>query len=68
MDEIVMALMLLSIFVSLILGCLLWVVLGERFPLNDDIKLPPLNNIVIYTLLAIIPVYLIIFSIYLSGT
>lgn len=59
-----MALMLLSIILSIILGCVLWLVLGERFPWNDDIKLPPLNNIVIYTLLVIIPVYLTIFFLY----
>lgn len=61
-----MALILLSVFLSLILGCLVWVVLGERFPFNDDIKLPPFNNIVIYTLLAIVPVYLTIFFLYHS--
>ncbi|MEX2488952.1 MAG: hypothetical protein WD356_05425 [Pseudomonadales bacterium] len=63
-----MALILLSVFLSLILGCLVWVILGERFPFNDDIKLPPLNNVVIYTLLAIGPVYLTIFFLYHSGS
>lgn len=56
-----MGIMLLSIFVSMILGCIAWFILGERFPPGAEIKLPPLNNIVIYTLISIIPVYLFIF-------
>lgn len=61
-----MALMVLSIILSIILGSVLWLILGERFPLNDEPKLPPLNNIVIYTLLSIVPVYLIIFFLYVA--
>ncbi len=56
-----MGIMLLSIFASIILGCIVWLTIGEQFPLGDEDKLPPLNNIVIYSLLLIVPVYLFIF-------
>lgn len=56
-----MGILLLSIFSAIILGCVVWLVIGERFPPNDEIKLPPLNNIVIYSLILVIPVYLFIF-------
>lgn len=56
-----MGIMLLSIFSSIILGCVTWLVIGEKFPPNDEIKLPPLNNIVIYSLLLLAPIYLLIF-------
>lgn len=59
-----MGIMLLSLFVSMIVGCLIWIVIGERFPPSEEVKLPPLNNIVIYTLLSIIPVYLFIFFVF----
>ncbi len=56
-----MGIMLLSIFAAIILGCITWLVIGEKFPPGDEIKLPPLNNIVIYALILIVPVYLFIF-------
>lgn len=59
-----MGLMLLSIFMSMISGCLIWLAIGEKFPPNEEVKLPPLNNIVIYSLLSIIPIYLFIFFVF----
>jgi len=59
-----MGILLLSIFSAIILGCLLWLAIGEQFPPGEDLKLPPLNNIVIYTLLLIIPVYVFIFFVF----
>lgn len=59
-----MGIMLLSLFVSMIIGYLIWIVIGERFPPSEEVKLPPLNNIVIYSLLSIIPVYLLIFFVF----
>ena len=56
-----MGIILLSIMLSIILGCAAWLVLGERFPLNDEVKWPSLNNISIYTVLFVVPVYLFIF-------
>jgi hypothetical protein len=46
---------------SMIAGCGIWLVIGEKFPPNEETKLPPLNNIVIYSLLSIVPIYLFIF-------
>jgi hypothetical protein len=59
-----MGLLLLSIIASMILACLLWLGIGDQFPPNEEVKLPPLNNIVIYTLLLIVPVYLCIFFVF----
>ncbi len=56
-----MAIMLLSIFGSMVLGCILWLVIGEKFPPGDEVKFPPLNNIVIYSLILVPFVYLFIF-------
>lgn len=56
-----MGIMLLSLFVSMMIGCLVWLAIGEKFPPGQEEKLPPLNNIVIYSLLALVPVYLVIF-------
>jgi hypothetical protein len=51
----------LSFVVSMVLGCIVWLVMGDRFPLKVEAKFPPLNNIVIYTLICLIPVYLAVF-------
>ena len=59
-----MAVMSLSIILSAILGCVVWLAIGEVFPPREEAKLPPLNNIVIYALLAIVPVYLFIFFVF----
>lgn len=59
-----MAILMLSLFVSTILGCLVWLFVGEKFPPREEVKLPPLNNIVIYSVLALVPVYLFIFFVF----
>jgi len=45
----------------MVLGCIVWLVMGDRFPLKVEAKFPPLNNIVIYILICLIPVYLAVF-------
>ena len=57
-----MGLIVLSIMLSIILGCCVWLVLGETLPMKAEQKWPALNNIVCYTLLLLVPVYLVIFS------
>ena len=61
-----MGLMILAIVLSMVLGCVIWLMVGSKFPPNepDENKLPPLNNIVIYCLLSLLPVYLLIFFIF----
>jgi hypothetical protein len=56
-----MGLIVLSIMLSIILGCCSWLVLGERFPVNEEQKWPVTNNIVCYSLILLVPVYLVIF-------
>lgn len=59
-----MGIMLLSIVVSMILGSVVWLMIGDKFPLKDEVKLPVLNNITIYVLCVVVPVYLLIFFIF----
>lgn len=56
-----MGLIALSSILSIVLGSCLWLLLGDRFPLNDEDKWPVANNIVIYAALLLVPVYLAIF-------
>ena len=56
-----MGLVVLSIMLSMILGCCVWLVVGERFPIGDVQKWPTLNNIVCYGLIFLVPVFLTFF-------
>ena len=59
-----MAIMLLSIVSAMVLGCTLWLVIGDRFPLKEEDKFPALNNISIYVALLVVPTYLLIFVLF----
>lgn len=59
-----MGLIVLSTVLSIILGSCLWLAIGSRFPLKDEDKWPVANNIFIYAVALLIPVYLTIFFIY----
>ncbi len=56
-----MGLIALSAILSIILGSCVWLVLGDKFPLDAEGKWPVANNICIYALLLVVPVYLVIF-------
>ncbi len=56
-----MGLIVLSIMLAIILGCVGWLVLGEKLPLKEEDKWPPLNNIVCYAVGLFLPVYLVLF-------
>ena len=56
-----MALIALSTILSIILGSCLWLVLGSKFPLEDEDKWPIANNIAVYAVILLMPVYLTIF-------
>ncbi len=56
-----MGLIVLSIMLSIILGCCIWLVIGNKFPVKSEDKWPPLNNIVFYGVMVVVPVYLVIF-------
>ena len=59
-----MAILLLSVMLSMILGSLLWLVIGNQLPLKSADKFPPLNNIAYYSAVLIAPVLLVIFFTY----
>ncbi|MBP18206.1 MAG: hypothetical protein CMQ21_04870 [Gammaproteobacteria bacterium] len=57
-----MAILILSLVFSMALGCAVWLVIGNQFPVKQEVKFTPLNNIVIYVLLLVLPVYLLMFN------
>jgi hypothetical protein len=59
-----MGLIVLSSLLAIVLGSCLWLVLGDRFPLKQEDKWPTPNNILIYAVMLVIPVYLAIFIVY----
>ncbi|MDA0787947.1 MAG: hypothetical protein O2780_00665 [Proteobacteria bacterium] len=56
-----MGLILLSVMVSMVLGACAWLVLGDQFPVKDELKWPATNNIACYSVILLVPVYLVIF-------
>jgi len=59
-----MGLIALSVILSIILGSIIWLVIGNKFPLYDDGKWPIANNIFLYALIFLAPVYLTIFFVF----
>jgi len=60
-----MALMIFSFIASLIAACLIWLVLGSRFPRNMDLpRFSVPQNILIYTLLLFVPMFVLVFTLY----
>ena len=57
-----MGLMVLVSLASLVASCALWLVIGNKLPLNSEEKFPPLNNIAFYALGLFLPIYLIFFA------
>jgi hypothetical protein len=56
-----MGLIALSAILSIILGSCVWLVVGDKFPLGEEDKWPVANNICIYAVMLVVPVYLVIF-------
>ncbi len=59
-----MGLIILSTILAIILGSCVWLVIGDRFPLNQERKWPVANNIFVYALILLPPVYLTIFFVF----
>jgi hypothetical protein len=57
-----MGLMLLSLFSAVVAGCVLWLVVGDKLPLNSEEKFPTVNNIAFYTVGVFVPIYVIYFA------
>lgn len=59
-----MALLAFSFIGAVLLAALTWLVIGSRFPLKAAAaeKLPVANNIFIYAAMALIPMYLLVFT------
>ncbi len=59
-----MGLIALSTILSIILGSCVWLMIGDRFPLKAEDKWPTVNNICIYAVMLLVPVYLVIFFLF----
>ena len=59
-----MGLIALSTILSIILGSCVWLVVGDKFPLGRDDKWPTANNICIFAVMLVVPVYLTIFFVF----
>ena len=59
-----MGLIILSTILSIVLGSCVWLILGNKFPLGDEVKWPVANNICVYAAILLVPVYLTIFGIF----
>jgi len=62
-----MGLIVLSTILSIVLGSCAWLVLGDRFPIRDEVKWPVANNICVYAAILLPPVYLTIFALFSSS-
>ena len=56
-----MGLIALSTILSIVFGSCVWLVVGDLFPLKDEVKWPTLNNICCYAVILLVPIYLVIF-------
>ena len=56
-----MGLILFSLILAVVLGCCLWLVVGETLPVNQEEKWPLTSNIICYSLVLLPLIYLIIF-------
>lgn len=59
-----MGLIALSVILAIILGCCLWLVIGDQLPPGEETKWPAANNIFVYAASLVLPVYLVIFFIF----
>ena len=62
-----MGLIILSTILSIVLGSVAWLVLGDRFPVGNEAKWPVANNICVYAAILLLPVYLTIFVLFSSS-
>ena len=56
-----MGILILTLVAAILGGSLTWLVIGDRFPLDDDIKLPATTHVLIYSGMLVIPVFLLVF-------
>ena len=56
-----MGLILISTLLAIILGSCVWLLVGNSFPLRKAEKWPIANNIFVYALVLVVPIYLAIF-------
>ena len=59
-----MGLIVLSSLLAILLGSVVWLVIGDKFPLKQEQKWPTANNICVYAAILVVPVFLTIFFLY----
>ncbi len=58
-----MGLIVLSVILAVLGGCLTWLLVGDQFPRGDSMKWPATNNILIYVTALVVPIYGLIFAV-----
>lgn len=56
-----MGILIFTLVASILGGSLIWLLIGDRFPLDDEIKLPSATHVLIYSGMLVIPVFVIVF-------
>ncbi len=56
-----MAAVILTLVISFMAAGVLWLVAGDRFQLDDDVRQNDILNLAIYTGILIVPVFLLVF-------
>ena len=59
-----MGLLMLTLVLSILLGCATWLIIGDRFPLKSDYKWESRMNITLYVVILLAPIYLLIFYLF----
>ena len=58
-----MGLIVLTVILAMVGGCLTWLVVGDQFPRGESVKWPATNNILVYSAALVVPIYGLIFTI-----
>ncbi len=59
-----MGILILTLVLSTLLGCITWLAIGNRLPWQSEVKWESQVNITIYTGMLLAPIYLFIFYLF----
>lgn len=59
-----MGILILTLLLSMLLGCTTWLLMGDQLPLRSEHKWESRMNITIYIGTFLVPVYLFIFTLF----
>ena len=59
-----MGVLILTLVLSILLGCTTWLVIGDRLPPKDEHKWETHINIAIYIGVLLVPIYVVLFTLF----